>query len=695
MSLSNAIAIVRRMDARILVKVPAGFGRSAYSYWREGGEEKNVGKEKEVQRQKAEKNLAFVDERIKEEEKLLRTAGVDVDGANRALKNILDKAEIRIRIPDEDALNAVSDYRFKNASEFDPKVLNEKFNIKSLGVDDYIPYRVKKEGELFGKTPPEDRPIYGYLKLPHEEEDPSGTVEAYGDIIVAIKDSSRNRASFTMADSLSGHEFIPSRLSNPSIVSFVPQKYRNAFKEGNPQIVSAMKTHAEQIKKGDSEWLRALTAHIGGGEGGYMEVQIHGQVKPSDINYITSQYYEISQTTKNNLKMNGVKHIDSTSEDITNAPISDFVIKKGEKPDPQKTALAQNMIALSLQGQEYKKRLNKRGLSTVPLTNAIATIRRQDAQVKVNVPATANRKAYSYMREGSDTPSPTVVVTKRKTFPVKRTLLGVGAAVVAGGALTAGVLAMRRAKKGGEDFVEPKGLISGDDAIDAESREVSNAVKGSSSKGLISSGQPSQRKKPLVTPPPSKPERVLVTPPPKPISQMVKEGANTRSLSKQNAVLIDKGESSVSRSGVISKKNTRLVTEEPTTTNISEKKKGVLSKGIEAIKKMTQEGVERDRKAGGAFAEREIDLNKTAYSAGEKSRIAAQNLATFAKAYNETFGKKQPKAIDVEATEVKEALPEGKSMKKAPKPKKAKQKPPTAAEIKATQKKLNDLNKGS
>lgn len=272
---------------------------------------------------------------------------------------------------------------------------------------------------------------------------------------------------------------------------------------------------------------------------------------------------------------------------------------------------------------------------------------RTDAQVKVEVPATANRKAYSYMREAS--------ASLRTPKPSNRKVIGGAIAGAVGvGALTAGVLAMRKAKQNSDEPSQ-----SGD------------TVTGSSTKGAIAQGQDPQRKKPLVTPPPSGSDRVLITPEPEPT------GEPNRTLT------FNKGEIDPSQKPNTGKKAKRL---------------------LENLELAIKKGVERDRKAGGAFADREIDLNKAAYSAGEKTRIAAQNLATFAKAYGETFGKQQPKAVDVKATEVKEELPEGKPMKKEPKakepkPKKAKTpkvpklKSPTAAEKRAVQQKLNDLNK--
>ncbi|WP_055076794.1 hypothetical protein [Pseudanabaena sp. 'Roaring Creek'] len=386
------------------------------------------------------------------------------------------------------------------------------------------------------------------------------------------------------------------------------------------------------------------------------------------------------------------------------------------------------------------------------LTNAIAILRRQDAKLKVEVPASQHHKAYSYYKEGHEpsTPNPS---GKRKGRG-GAIAAGIGGAI-AGGALTAGILAMRRGKAG-EEPIEPKGSLKANNDIDADSREVSNGIKGSSSSRLLGG---ESRKKPLITPPPmSNSDRVLVTPAPrKSLKEMVKEGVGDGSPSKQNAGLAKpKSLKDMVQEGVkapsTSKQNAQIVTEKSenlltkgvkalrkfsnknhseqgvqakpkkslsdmvkegvTTPSLSKqnasfsidpdvgssattpKRKGLLDKGIAAIRKMTKEGIDRDRKAGGAFAEREVDLNKVAHTAGQKSRIAAQNLTTFAKAYSETFGKKQPKAVDVKSTEVHESLPEGKTVpKQSTSKKQSKKKSPTAAEKRAIQKQIDDIDK--
>lgn len=346
------------------------------------------------------------------------------------------------------------------------------------------------------------------------------------------------------------------------------------------------------------------------------------------------------------------------------------------------------------------------------LTNAIAIIRRQDAKVKVEVPAAQGRKAYSYMREGSDNPStPKSGVSKKMIGGAIAGVVGVGAltagvlalnasksssdkrpligGAIGAGALTAGVLAMRRTKKTSES--QNIGLRT-TEIDDDEQTNKTKALQSQQTKGAIGNSPVNKSISGGKT------------------SDLI-DGKERRSISASNEIDVESREVSNGITGASPKLlkgsdvidvESREVSNAIAGTNIRgalKPEKGLLDRGVAVLRKMTEKGIERDRKAGGAFANREIDLNKAAYSAGEKSRMAAQNLATFAKASVEVFGRKQPKAVDVNATEVNEVLPEGKPMQKEPKPKKAKtpkvpkQKSPTAAERRAIQKQLNDLNK--
>gem|GEM_PF-4979165 len=437
------------------------------------------------------------------------------------------------------------------------------------------------------------------------------------------------------------------------------------------------------------------------------------------------------------------------------------------------------------------------------LTNAIAILKRQDAQVKVNVPASGHHKAYSYYKEGSG----------KGGAIVRGVALGVGG-TLAGGALTAALLARKKAK-------------NGDDVIDVESREMSNAITGDRMKSALSQGKApmSRSGTALVTPPPmNSSDRVLVTPnpkrpfkskafdpdpevmdkrmeearsqmsprnlamlearqaresrgsngfrpkirnegqirnalekrkaafgdeyterdvqaqlagskakrdkrnakiaprineiinerslsqnpskasatPQKSISQMVKEGVGTSSTSKQNAVLSSDKSENLFTKGI---KSLRKVKNAEAKTSEQEgsqpknqsayppKRQGIVDKGFAAIRNMVKEGGDRHNKAVKSLSEKEIDLNKASYTAGEKTRIAAHNTATFAKAYAQTFGKKQPQTIDVKASEVKEP-PESLTLsKQSQSKKKSKRNAPTAAKKRSTQKQLDDLNK--
>ena len=323
------------------------------------------------------------------------------------------------------------------------------------------------------------------------------------------------------------------------------------------------------------------------------------------------------------------------------------------------------------------------------LTNAIAILKRQDAKAKVDVPASGNRKAYSYYRERSGKGGAIAV--------------GIGGAI-AGGVLTAALLSRKKAK-------------NGDDVIDVESREVSNAIAGSLTKSALPQGRsPMSSDRASVTPAPKKSISQMVkegigTPStskqnatlskPKSLSQMVKEGVGTSSASKQNAQLFsDKSENLLTK-GIkarLKAKNGEAKTSEQeglqpkNQSAYPPKRQGIIDKGIAAVRNMVKEGGDRHNKAVKNLAEKEIDLNKVAYTVGEKSQIAAHNMATFSKAYAETFGLKKPKAIEVKATEVKESSGSLTLSKQSQSKKKSKRKAPTAAKKRSTQKQLNNLD---
>ncbi len=120
--------------------------------------------------------------------------------------------------------------------------------------------RAKAENRGLGVAkdlPPDQRPIYGYIPNPQFDR----YLKQYGDLVVEFKPEVRSRATVLMGDSLTpmnSGEGVPSPLNS----------LRKASWDGN--ITSLYET-----AKGHEEWVMT------GME--YVEVQIHGQAKVSDV----------------------------------------------------------------------------------------------------------------------------------------------------------------------------------------------------------------------------------------------------------------------------------------------------------------------------------------------------------------------------------------------------------------------------
>ncbi len=152
------------------------------------------------------------------------------------LQKILTTQPVIINITSEDFAAVGVDGRFKSQFEtgdsmglYDPKV------------------RKKVEASLFGynttTTSPEKRPIYGSID-PDGPLNPASSTWRYGDVRVVLKDNVKDRTTFTPTDSLTGAT-VPSPIKNPG-------------------------RHSISLNMDDPY-------------AGYIETQIHGGVKMSDI----------------------------------------------------------------------------------------------------------------------------------------------------------------------------------------------------------------------------------------------------------------------------------------------------------------------------------------------------------------------------------------------------------------------------
>jgi hypothetical protein len=203
-------------------------------------------------------------------------AKIDQDGEvmkKEALDNIhklFNESVLQINVRSQDVMDAIlADGRFK--SQFETHT--------SMGLLDND-RRASVEAELFGfgkkHIKDSDRPIYGTLQSPWDPQKDQGDDMAnnYGNVIVRLKPEVKDRATFTADDSL-GKQYVPSRVKDPQLASFI-EKYEMSGgpTEDNAQTMSSRLGHLASA---------VTVSHLGSS---YVEAQVHGGVKASDISDI-------------------------------------------------------------------------------------------------------------------------------------------------------------------------------------------------------------------------------------------------------------------------------------------------------------------------------------------------------------------------------------------------------------------------
>jgi hypothetical protein len=211
------------------------------------------------------------------QDELVKHLGEDrVSATEASLKSSVDEAEIFMRVGGGNTvLEKILGDRFKT-----------QFETGTSGGTLSTRIRGDAEEWMFGYDPKnhakDQRPLYGYLCRPNlvASEDLEGeNTGGYGDIAIRFKSEVKNRATVTGNDSLN-LDYLPSPVTNPSLVSFTRQHRIDLAATGSTFAISSLKgetTKLEQAKnlgdvqRGVERW------------GSYVEVQIHQQAKPSDI----------------------------------------------------------------------------------------------------------------------------------------------------------------------------------------------------------------------------------------------------------------------------------------------------------------------------------------------------------------------------------------------------------------------------
>lgn len=188
-----------------------------------------------------------------------------------AWRDWIAKSKVSIRVPGTQFNSILSQGRFK--SQFETGRSKGLFNPEK---------RAKAEFDMFGlptNLPVEQRPIYGYL----DDAGKKPLVDQYGDVTIYLKDSVRNRTTWTGDDSLDWEGM--TQWSSGIRKKFGPSPVND------PHPGSIWWFHVEEVKSG-SQYYTAETAakaksHLFDPstyrKGFYQEVQIHGGVSVDDI----------------------------------------------------------------------------------------------------------------------------------------------------------------------------------------------------------------------------------------------------------------------------------------------------------------------------------------------------------------------------------------------------------------------------
>lgn len=208
--------------------------------------------------------------------------GKKLKEARSALKNFVERSVPQVRVHEDAFVSIFGQGRFKNQYE----------TRSSSGM--YNP-SMRKETELgmlgIPESPPpslEHRPIYGYLHPPGQLFDEGDEVSLYGSIRITLKDHVKDRATFTVGDSL-GAFARPAPFHDPGVESMT----RNWAARGGPVI---MKKTVEET------------------DVSYVEAQYHGGLSVDDIASVTLPGFDPNPKFMKLLEKKGIPYTLDDSE---------------------------------------------------------------------------------------------------------------------------------------------------------------------------------------------------------------------------------------------------------------------------------------------------------------------------------------------------------------------------------------------
>jgi len=270
------------------------------------------------------------------------------DESKKHLQRLTDKSHPAIRVSDDVLHKVLDEGRFK--SQFETQTSRGNLNngmrsnvearkfgypdhIKDTSYNDPNDYEDHYEYEDHEdhedhespepRHPDEGRPIYGYLSHEGLKTRIDDNTSHYGEHKVVLhKPSVWHRTTMTMGDSLNNHSRVaPSPVSQVSPYSFHPGSNDTDRDDSNPYATEEGDTPAKRIKAikhfGPSKARTEHGKHPEGMGHDYVEAQIHGGVKTSDIHYVhlASEYHRGSNRgIKEKLNHHGIPWVEASND---------------------------------------------------------------------------------------------------------------------------------------------------------------------------------------------------------------------------------------------------------------------------------------------------------------------------------------------------------------------------------------------
>jgi hypothetical protein len=175
------------------------------------------------------------------------------DRALDRLQTLVGDVEVRVRIRSERLLVLLEAAVWRTL--FD--------GVESAGLND-VPARTLVEANVIGipaDADPSERPTYGYLAGSEEDG-----VTTYGDVILHLRDDTRNRVTFCLGDSLNSSD----HGTYPVLAAALLEDPQLEARHGETDVVAAASL-SEACDPRD----------------GFAEAHIHGQVSITDIDWAT------------------------------------------------------------------------------------------------------------------------------------------------------------------------------------------------------------------------------------------------------------------------------------------------------------------------------------------------------------------------------------------------------------------------